>query len=48
MLLFDGMELNSLELSTKIEQKKNKEITASKPYTQRRCYATLRGRGRRQ
>ena len=34
------------ELSEKIEQEKNKnkEITASKPYTQRRCYATLRGR----
>ena len=27
---------------------KIKKPTRGKPYTQRRCYATLRGRGRRQ
>ena len=29
-------------------EKKIKKPTLGKPYTQRRCYATLRGRGRRQ
>ena len=29
-------------------EKKIKKPTRGKPYTQRRCYATLRGRGRRQ
>ena len=30
------------------KEKKIKKPTRGKPYTQRRCYATLHGRGRRQ
>ena len=36
------------ELSEKIAEKKINFWPPGKPYTQRRCYATLRGRGRRQ